>query len=281
MDGATPLFTACVRGLTSTVRLLLAAAPQAACMLVGQTNQQGPLHSAVAMRRLDIVRLILKAAPHAARVRCSGGCLPIHHAAADTTYACSAAMVQLLLDAAPGTAMGTCGEYTPLLLAALHGNAAAARVLARAAPGGALAALQVALVRIGPAAAGGDAQPGLQARLDTARALLAAVPPAESLPLLAARGDSCLPLLPAVAMHCQLTAAQWQQVPALCPGLGHALPAVLQRSEAEAALLVARLAPADKQRLRTFALVLHRTQCRLTADLPAELVRRVLSLCAC
>jgi len=81
-----------------------------------------------------------------------------------------------------------------------------------------------------------------------------------------------------VAVHWPLTAAQWQQVPAPCPGLGGALPAVLARSEAEAALLVPRLPPADAARLRTFALALHRAQRRMHIFLPAELARHVLSL---
>ena len=63
-----------------------------------------------------------------------------------------------------------------------------------------------------------------------------------------------------------------------CPGIGAVLPAALQRSAAEAALLVTRLPPADAARLRTFALALNRSQRRLGVFLPAELAGRILSL---
>lgn len=51
----------------------------------------------------------------------------------------------------------------------------------------------------------------------------------------------------------------------------------LNRSAAEAALLVAHLPPAVQQRLRTFALCLTRTQNRLHAHLPGPLLGRTLS----
>lgn len=80
-----------------------------------------------------------------------------------------------------------------------------------------------------------------------------------------------------VASH-PLTPAQWQRVPTPCPGLGRALLAVLRRSEADAGRLVARLPAADWQRLRTFAASLHRAQKEMGVDLPAPLVRHILSL---
>ena len=48
-----------------------------------------------------------------------------------------------------------------------------------------------------------------------------------------------------------LAPAEWARVPSPCPRLAAVLPAVLERSEAEAALLVRRLPPADRKRLRT------------------------------
>ena len=66
-------------------------------------------------------------------------------------------------------------------------------------------------------------------------------------------------------------------MPSSCAGLGAALPAVLRRSEAEAALLVARLPPAAQQRLRTVALCLVRTH-SLSAPLPTPLVHEWLAL---
>ena len=68
-----------------------------------------------------------------------------------------------------------------------------------------------------------------------------------------------------------LTPAEWARVPAPCPGLGAALPAVLARSEAEAAALVAHLPAADRERLRTAVLGLARAQRRCRVHLPAEL----------
>lgn len=82
----------------------------------------------------------------------------------------------------------------------------------------------------------------------------------------------------ALATHLPLTPQQWQRLPTPCPGLGRALPAVLARSEAEAAVLVAHLPPADAARLRTAALSLHRLQRGLQLELPAHLVGRMLAL---
>ena len=73
-----------------------------------------------------------------------------------------------------------------------------------------------------------------------------------------------------------LTPAEWARVPAPCTGLGAALPAVLARSEAEAALLVAHLPAADRQRLRTAALCLRRTERVHGVDLPPALLRALL-----
>ena len=62
------------------------------------------------------------------------------------------------------------------------------------------------------------------------------------------------------------------------PRLGGALPAVLQRSRAEAAVLVAHLPAQDRQRLRTWTLALRRLQPVLRLSLPADLPRHILSL---
>ncbi|PRW33130.1 ankyrin repeat PH and SEC7 domain containing [Chlorella sorokiniana] len=58
-----------------------------------------------------------------------------------------------------------------------------------------------------------------------------------------------------------------------------ALPAVLQRSEAEAALLVARLPEPERRRLHTAALCLHRAEIRSQVWLPQPLVWRILAAC--
>ena len=303
--GLTPLYTACSQGFTSIARQLLAAAPLAAAMLAGDAASQAtPLHAAVMAGHLDIVQLILEAQPQAATVFSSSGSLPLHLAAA-ADHPSSAAMVQLLLGAAPGTAstaawkLGTpAPSSTALHLAATKGNAAAARLLVKAAP-------QLCLMRVGPqnclpleaalmmgAAAlqmavlspGGWPQlKPLVAHVDAARPMLAAMPPELSLAALLEERHFlseavALPLFPDVPAHWPLTAAQWALIPASCPGLGKALPAALQRSEAEAALLVARLPAADSARLRTFALALQRAQRCLRVHLPANVVGRILSL---
>ncbi len=308
--GPSPLWMACALGHTAVARQLLAAAPQTATMLAGISTT--PLHAAVEQGHLDIVQLILQVQPLAATVVSRQGSLALH-LAASANHPCSAAMVRLLLAAAPGTAAAvrvpadaTLLPYTALHLAAIEGNAAAARLLVQAAP-------QVCLMQVGPqsdlppesvwpldselplqtalsmAAAAQHHQQGapsgppsrlkpVAAYLDTANAMLAAMPPDTSLPLLARFADVALPLFPTIAAHWPLTAAQWQQVPTPSPGLGSALPATLQRSEAEAALLVARLPAADAARLRAFALALHGTQQQLDSVLPAHISARILSL---
>lgn len=70
-----------------------------------------------------------------------------------------------------------------------------------------------------------------------------------------------------------LSDEQWKAVPSPCPGLGAALPAVLDRSEAEAGRLVAHLGYTQRQRLRTAALCLHRASRR---QLPVALSSHIL-----
>ena len=98
---------------------------------------------------------------------------------------------------------------------------------------------------------------------------------ADKVPLLYALVASRQPLLP----------AEWARVPAPCPGLGAALPAVLHRSADEAARLVRRLQPADQVRLRALALCLGRAQQQEPAQrsprlppLPTPIVWRLLAL---
>ncbi len=270
---ATPLYLASLEGHAATVRQLLAAAPQAAGMLASVLTQKTPLHAAVQEGNLDVVQALLEAAPHTALIGTSDGHLPIHLAAAGSQHTCSAAMVQLLLAAAPGTASHAHNGFTPLHFAAMGGNAAAARLLMQVAPGGAERALEIALLRVNA-----DEDGATSRHLDTARVMLAAVPPDVSVTLLLREGGAALSLFPHVAAHWPLTAAQWQQVPRPCPGLGRALPAVVQRSEAEAAALVAHLPPSDSARLRAFALALHCAQRRLHIHLPSAVVHRLLSL---
>lgn len=291
--GSTPLFLACTCGRSAAVWQLLAAAPQAARMpATFHDGEVSPLLGAIMGDHSDVVRLLLEADPHIAWLRGSNGYLPLHQCLAVRQRPASCSIARLLLSAAPRTAITLTGtRLGPLHIAAMAGNVPAVRLLLDAAPQTAHmrdmklnmtpleAGLDMAVRLVGQEAqeAPGDAL-SADGCLDAARVLLAVAPPNVSLPLLAQHGDLVLPLFSELAVHWPLTAAQWQQVPAPCPGLGGALPAVLARSEAEAALLVPRLPPADAARLRTFALALHRAQRRMHIFLPAELARHVLSL---
>ncbi|PSC70319.1 ankyrin repeat PH and SEC7 domain containing [Micractinium conductrix] len=171
---------------------------------------------------------------------------PLHYAAANG----NTAAVLLLLDAAPATAAMT--EYSgkpPLALALSIHRIDAARCLLEHAP-------------LPPAS--------------QALALLATAckSPPRYAPLAALQ-----PLYATLVARQPLTPEQWDIVPAPCAGLGAALPAVLERSVGEAALLVQHLPAADKARLRTAALCLRRGHQGASAPLHTPIVWRLLALC--
>lgn len=130
--------------------------------------------------------------------------------------------------------------------------------------------------------AGGTPQATPDAALGTAHALLAAPGQSastllQSLALAKGRSLACQLYADVVATHaCHL--GDWQLVPLACPGLPAALPAVLQRSEWEAAQLTRRLPAAEAERLRVAALALNRAQERAGLPLPQPLVWRILAL---
>lgn len=244
------------------MRLLLAAAPEAA--LVPDAVGHLPSHYAANMRGgeaqaggLEALELLCQAAPASLLTHIANehGGLPLHCAVA----VANRAAVELLVKLAPAAAMvrshPQLGPAGLLPLSAALGLAAAA--CRRKWPRGA---------------------PPLTAYLEAARPLLGAMPPEAALPILGQRGQLALPLVADLAARWPLARELWQQVPSPCPGLGRALPAVLARSEAEAAQLVARLPAADRHRLRTFALSLQRRQQQLRVYLPAPLVHRILAL---
>ena len=70
--------------------------------------------------------------------------------------------------------------------------------------------------------------------------------------------------------------AEWQLVPKHCRSLAAALPAALQRSQSEAACLVARLPADSRRRLAAAALCLSRASRR---QLPAEVSGKILAAC--
>jgi hypothetical protein len=121
------------------------------------------------------------------------------------------------------------------------------------------------------------------ANVDAVRCLLAEAPLQPASELLAAIETTDDPemqprLCTLVAARQPLTSADWARVPTPCAGLGAVLPSVLERSTAEAGLLVRCLSPADQARLRTFALCLERAQQSLPAPLPTPIVWRLLAL---
>lgn len=79
--------------------------------------------------------------------------------------------------------------------------------------------------------------------------------------------------------HRPLTAEQWQQVPAPCPGLGWVLPPLYWNSTEQARQLVQHLPPADTAVLQTAGLCLARLQRVVGVPLPGFLVGRIMSLC--
>lgn len=87
-----------------------------------------------------------------------------------------------------------------------------------------------------------------------------------------------LPLFVELAIHHPLSAAQWEQLPAPCPGLSGALPAALQRSHAQARLLVQHLPPTELAVLHTALLCLARQQRTCGVALPPPLIERVLCM---
>lgn len=90
-------------------------------------------------------------------------------------------------------------------------------------------------------------------------------------------GDSTLPLYARLAARRALTVPEWHLVPMCCPGLAPALPAVLARSPAEAAEVVARLPEERGDGLRAAMLVLHRAQAAAGVELPPHLLPDLLS----
>jgi len=97
---------------------------------------------------------------------------------------------------------------------------------------------------------------------------------------MAGMGERGIPLYPLLIARQPLAAAEWALVPAPCPGLGAALPAVLARSAVEAGLLVGHLPIDERLRLRTAALCLAYPQQLIDMPLPTPIVWRILATSA-
>jgi hypothetical protein len=161
------------------------------------------------------------------------GGLPLHYAAQNG----HTAVVQQLLSAAPKAAMrATQAGQLPLQLALHHGNGF---------PHSAAASLLLCA---------------------------AAAPRQLDLSILLAAGPRGLHLLADfVIARVPLSSAEWQHIPAPCPGILRALPAALARSADQGREIVQRLSPIDAARLRTTLQCLHVSQRRRSVTLPSDI----------
>eukprot|EP00887_Chlorella_sp_A99_P004121 scaffold23.g4121.t1 len=182
--------------------------------------------------------LLLTAAPQAASLAESSGWRALHCAAASGHMA----VLELVLSAAPETERHrTADSETGVFVAARYGQLSAARVLLERST----AALAELIAN-----------------------LLAAIHDPRAKPTAA---DTVHTLLADLAARTALAPADWAALPNPTPGLARALPAVLARSPAEAAQLVAHLPAAAQRRLRALALSLARLHRRLGLELPVHI----------
>ena len=264
------------------MRRLLAVAPNPAALVAGADQHgENALHQALLERRanMELVSLLVAACPAAAAANDGFGYTPFHWAASHGHVDA----VRLLFAAVPEAALVTGTDRwkgrLPLHVAAGNGRAAVLQVLLEAAPLTAaaedergLTPLDVCCMAVEP----------WSCRRDSTARLLVAAPgqqPARLLQSLRKGRPATLPLFADVATRHPLSPADWHLIPSPCPSLATALPAVLQRSPAEAALLVARLPAAEQRRLCTAALCLHRAQALAGVELPLPLVWRILTTC--
>ena len=266
-------------GNEAAVRQLLAAGARA-----DQPDGYGwlPLHSASRYGHEGVVRLLLEAAPDAAMAADTGGFTPLHHAAgASSSGAGNYEIVQLLLEAAPTAAlMLNMIKEAPIHIAALRNNTAPMQLLLEAAPEVAYAQDAAGRTPLQWALSYCFERPSEQV-METARCLLRAAPAMQpALGILLQHGRRSATLFANLVAHLPLSQEQWRSIPAPCPDLARALPAVLQRSAAEAGWLVGRLYQYQRKRLRAAALSLARAQQQNSAVLPAELSGRILALSA-
>ena len=270
------MHSAAAGGSVEALQAVLALAPGAASWTTDALDT--PLHGACCAGHASAAGLLLRHAPETAAVAAAGGYMPMHCAA---SYGGTAVVRRLLEAGAPGLDRTTDDGNTPLHLAAAAGARSdeAARLILEAFPAAAsmenaegMRPLDWALSR--------TYEDGITSE-GAARWLLpvSGLATYELLHALAAAGPAAQPLFADLAAQQPLTAAQWQCVPAPCPGLAVALPTVLARSEAEAGQLVRHLPAAEQGRLRLAVLCLARAQHRSHALLPAPLLRAILVQC--
>lgn len=256
------------------VQLLLAAASDTATAV--DRDGYTPLHFAASQGNSAVVQNLLAAAPGTATAVDSRGATPLLLAA----FKGHATVVRQLLAAAPETAEAEAEDgITPLALAARQGHLEVAELILEAAPSawatGKLVPLKAALPRghleIARRIIATEHQEALAGKCDgkDALELLGSLPPHPA--------ADVLPLWHDVVSGPPLLPEDWELVPAPCPGLGRALPAVLAGSEEEAGLLVARLPLQQRLRLRALALgMAHASR----HTLPAAVNAKILALAA-
>ena len=223
------------RSSEAAVRKLLAAGAR-----VDRFDVHGtlPVHLASWLCHEGVVKLLMEAAPATAMAVDSVGLTPLHHAAG-----CGDEVVRLLLSRGPAAAtMLTACKQAPIHRAALFNNAAAVQLLLEAAP-----ELASALDAYGSTPLHLVLRSGIntspQQVMETARRLLGAAPavqPALEILLQYSQRSACL--FADLVARLPLSQEQWHSIPAPCPDLARSLPAVLERSTAEAGWLVGRRA---------------------------------------
>lgn len=262
--GGTPIFEAIVADAAEAVQALLECDPRTAtsgsdraCLMASSLL---PIHVAATAGGGDTVRLLLQAAPASATAptRDGDGQLPLHLACASLNYLTA----PVLASAAPGSvsARNAHGRSPVGLMVPAFSDPFS---FDRAAATG---------VRMSVAA--GDARPLLRA-LAGFRQPTSVWRDREAELTRVARWIVCSDL----AQRKRLSPEEWALVPAPCPGLEHALPAALERSVGEAALLVARLEDSCRSRLRAAACTLTRVQRQLGLELPTPVAWKILARC--
>lgn len=282
-----PLHLAALGGHAAAFQLLLPRQPGAldyTCehWFQGEISGWSLVHSAADGGSTAVIEALLQLAPGSPGWHTSRGHLPLHVACRHGNLEAA----RLLLQAAPQTATAVDDDlgWSPLHHAVGSGDAAIAALLFQAAPEMALVdsgypelALHIALTSNG-SQYGWRENPGAARLLRLASGLS----PSQLCDVLSAPGTSPTArrlLYADLAAGCALSAAEWQSMPTPCPGLARALPAVLERSAAEATQLVQHLPAEERERLRTAALALARLQRRHRIALPAPLLRACLAQC--
>lgn len=247
-----------------------------------------PLHMAARRGHPRCVELLLS---HGADVRAVTyhGMTPLHMAALGNTRAHAACVTALLEHGAEPAAKSASQLQTPLHCAAQKGAVWALHELVTAAPEVALAIDRFNRTPLDEALVSAFCEPpGRWTQHCTASAFCllmhGRLHPQRLGSVLTYLGSkdrwACVLYAPLLLRNA-LTPEQWELVPFGLPGLGFALPAVMQRSEAEAEQLLWRMSAADVHHVRTAALSLGAAELRSQLPcLPSDIKHGLLLQCA-